>query len=210
MTVLRCTAKLLKAMKAKPVADPSPVTNRLGEWTANLIRVGRIQLVLAVSEPTRFAVVIDAAPYATVPFRLSQNLFKALLFIGVPPDLAAAEAHAMEMPQIAASNSRSVLGTLNQFAFEVECDVDYGKARSAFELTQRLANTDRVQPETHRQSRGLRARALRFTEASSTLASGSGVGGFAAALTSLYGRNAPPAMHLSHSQRRALLRTRGF
>ncbi len=147
MTILRCTAKLLKAMKAKPVADPSSAANRLGEWTANLVRVGRIQLVLAVSEPTRFGVVIDAAPYATVPFRLSQRLFKALLFIGVPADLAAAEAYAMETPQIAASNSRSVLGTLNQFAFQVECDLYGGRAGSAAELTQRLAEMVVVKPK---------------------------------------------------------------
>ena len=146
MSILRCTAKLLKAMRAKPVADPAPATNRLGEWTANLVRVGRIQVVLAVSEPTRFAVVIDAAPYATIPFRFSHNLFKALLFIGVPADLAAAEAYAMENPEIAASNSRSVLGTLNLFAFQIECEVQDG-ARSAAELTQHLADTIVTSPK---------------------------------------------------------------
>jgi len=147
MTVLRCTAKLLKAMKAKPVSDPAPATNRLGEWTANLIRVSRIQLVLAVSEPTRFGIVIDAAPYATVPFRLSQQLFRALMYVGIPADLAAAEAHAMEDPEIAASNSRSVLGTLNQFAYMVEGYVYYGDAGTAAELTQRLAETVVLQPK---------------------------------------------------------------
>ncbi|MEO8959648.1 MAG: hypothetical protein ABI304_11940 [Rudaea sp.] len=147
MTILCCTGKLLKAMKTKPVADPAPVTNRLGEWTANLIRVGRIQLVLAVSEPTRFGVVIDAAPYATIPFRISHNLFKALLFVGVPADLAAAEAHSMETPQIAASNSRSVLGTLNQFGYMVECDVHYQHAHSAVELTQRLTEMVVIEPK---------------------------------------------------------------
>lgn len=147
MTILRCTAKLLKAMKAKPLADPSPATNRTGEWTANLIRVSRIQLVLAVSEPTRFGIVIDAAPYATVPFRLSHQLFKALLFIGVPADLAAAEAYAMEEPAIARSNSPSVLGTLNQFAFQVETDLYYGMAGSAVELTERLADTVVTRPK---------------------------------------------------------------
>ena len=141
MTALRCTAKLLKAMKAKPIAQPAPARNRLGEWTANLIRVGHIQLVLAVSEPTRFGVVIDAAPYAAIPFRLKHNVFKALLSLGVPADLAAGEAEAMEPLEIAATNSRSVLGTLNQFAFQIECDIHYGDARSAAELTQRLADT---------------------------------------------------------------------
>lgn len=60
MTTFRCTAKL---MKEAPETDPAPADNRLGEWTATLVRVGRIQLVLAVSEPIRFAVAIDAAPY---------------------------------------------------------------------------------------------------------------------------------------------------
>jgi hypothetical protein len=147
MTALRCTAKLLKAMKARPVANPAQATNKLGEWTANLIRVGRIQLVLAVSEPTRLGIVIGAAPYATIPFRLQHNVFKTLLFIGVPADLAAGEAEAMAPIEIAATNSRSVLGTLNQFMFQIECDIHYGDARSAAELTQRLADTIVLKPK---------------------------------------------------------------
>ncbi len=139
MTTLRCTTKLLKALKAKPVAHPAPATNRLGGWTANLIRVSRRQLVLAVNDATRFGVVIEAAPYAEIPLRLAQRVFMALRYIGVPDDLAAAEAQALETPEFAATHSKSVLGTLNQFAFEVECDLHYGLAHSAVALTQRLA-----------------------------------------------------------------------
>lgn len=146
MTALRCTEKLLKAMKVEPIAQPGSARNRLGEWTANLIRIGRIQLVLAVSEPTRFGVVIDAAPYATIPLRLKHNVFKALLSIGVPADSAAGEAEAMAPLEISASNSKSVLGTLNQFAFQIECDIHYGDARSAAEFTQRLSDTIVSQP----------------------------------------------------------------
>jgi hypothetical protein len=92
-------------------------------------------------------VVIDAAPYATIPFRLKHNVFKALLSIGVPADLAASEAEAMEPLEIATTNSRSVLGTLNQFAFQIECDIHYGDARSAADMTQRLADTIVSQPQ---------------------------------------------------------------
>ena len=141
MTALRCTARLLKALKAKPVADPAPPTNRLGEWTANLIRVSRSQLVIAVSEPTRLGIVIDAAPYADIPLRIAQRLFKTLLFLGLPAELSAAESHAMESPEFAATNSKSVLGTLNQYALEVECDLRGGLAFSPAALTQRLADT---------------------------------------------------------------------
>ena len=119
----------------------------LGDWTANLIRVGRIQLVLAVSEPTRLGIVVDAAPYRMIPDRLGHRLFKILLMLGVPADDAAQEAEALRTAPIAASNSRSVLGTLNQFAWQLECDLHYGLAASAAELTRQLAETIVLKPE---------------------------------------------------------------
>jgi hypothetical protein len=147
MTTLRCTAKLLKALKVTPVALPAPAANRLGGWTANLIRASRRQFVLAVNDATRFGVLIDAAPYAEIPSRLVQRVFKALQYIGVSDDLAAAEAQALEAPEFAATNSKSVLGTLNQFAFAIECDVHYGDAHSAEALAQRLAEAIVVSPK---------------------------------------------------------------
>jgi hypothetical protein len=143
--VFRCTQKLLKAMKVKPVAEPAPSTSRLGDWTANLVRVGRIQLVIAVSEPTRLAVVIDAAPYAEIAERFPHALFKALLDMGIPSDEAAAEAHDMEHPQLAASNSRSVLATLNQFGAHAEWVVG-NRVNSAAELTRDLAEYMLLKP----------------------------------------------------------------
>lgn len=134
-------------MNAKPVAEPAPASNRLGEWTANLIRVSRIQLVLAVSEPTRFGVVIDAAPYALIPERFGQALFKALLHLEIPADLAAAEAGPMHGMQLAASNSRSVLATMNQFAILVEGHLRHGDATSAAELTRRLSDVVVIKPK---------------------------------------------------------------
>jgi hypothetical protein len=147
VTAFRATARLQKAMKARPAADPRPATNRLGEWTANLVRISRVQLVVAVSEPTRFGVVVDAAPYAGIPERFVQGLFHALLAIGVPLDLAAAEAEATLPLEIASSNSRSVLGTLNQYAHQIESDLREGLAHSALELTHRLADTIVLSPK---------------------------------------------------------------
>ncbi|WP_164931850.1 hypothetical protein [Dyella sp. M7H15-1] len=137
----------MKAMKAVPVSDPQLPRNRLGEWTANLVRVSRIQLVIAVSEPTRFGVVLDAAPYVLMPERFQQMLFHALQYIGIPADAAVGEAEAMWPLELAASNSRSVLGTLNQFAEEVASAVYHGQACSARELTQRLSGTLVLSPK---------------------------------------------------------------
>lgn len=146
MTAFRCTAKLLKAMKGKPVAEPAPAMNRLGEWSASLVRAGRIQLVLAVSEPTRFAVVLDAAPYATITERFGQVLFKALFHLGIPADMAATEAEATQPLQLAKTHSSSVLGTLNQFGFHIESAVWHGDAHSAAELSVMLAEMVVVRP----------------------------------------------------------------
>lgn len=147
MTALRCTARLLKAMRAMPDVAPHPPCNRLGEWTANLIRVSRIALVIAVSEPMRYGVVIDAAPYASVPERFAHALWHALLELGVPADVAAGEVESMRPFQVAASTNKSVLGTLNQYAVEVEAALRYGDAHSAAALTRGLARTVILRPK---------------------------------------------------------------
>ena len=147
MAAFRCTAKLLKAMKATPVTQPQPSRNLLGEWTANLVRVSRIQLIIAVSEPTRFGVVLDAAPYALVPERFQRALFQALLHIGISVDAAAGEVAAIAPIELASSNSRAVLGTLNQFAEYVASDLYSGKVCSARELTQRLSEVIVLSPK---------------------------------------------------------------
>lgn len=147
MTAFRCTGKLLRAMKVTPMPHPQPAGGRLGEWTANLIRVSRMQLVVATSEPTRFGVVIDAAPYATLLKRFEHALFHALLHIEIPPEMAAAEVQACDPLEVAASTSRSVLGTLNWFATDIETAVRYRKANSAEALTRRLAKAVVLQPK---------------------------------------------------------------
>jgi len=87
MTALRCTQKLLTAVKLAPSAPPSPGANRLGDWSLNLLHT-RPKLVVAVSEHDRFGLVLEAAPYATLPQRLVKAIFAQVLAIGVPPGAA--------------------------------------------------------------------------------------------------------------------------
>ena len=87
MTALRCTQKLLTAMKVAPAQPPAPGANRLGDWALNLLHT-RPKLVVAVSEHDRFGLVLEAAPYATLPQRFVEAVFVQLLTIGVHPDAA--------------------------------------------------------------------------------------------------------------------------
>ena len=58
MVVLRCTQKLL--VRLKQVGDLPPVesTTRLGDWYGNILRIGRRQHLLFISERSRLPVVI--------------------------------------------------------------------------------------------------------------------------------------------------------
>lgn len=95
MTALRCTQKLLKAMKATPSVPPAPGANRLGDWSLNLLHT-RPKLIVAVSEHDRLGLVLEAAPYATLAQRFADAVFVQLLAIGVPPDEASRERDAMQ------------------------------------------------------------------------------------------------------------------
>ena len=124
MTALRCTQKLLTTIRVKPAAPPAPGRNVLGDWSLNLLHVRPSKLVLAISEHDRFALVLEAAPYATLPQRLVDALFMQLLFIGVPPDVARRECDAMQPLTITAtthySNRRSIQANMTDYALVVE------------------------------------------------------------------------------------------
>lgn len=138
MIALRCTAKLLKAMKAQPVADPLPPQNRLGEWTANLIRFGRRQYVIAVNDKTRLGLMIDAAPYAGIPGRFTEQMLNSLLWLGIPPAEALAESAASRPMAFARSNSPSVLSTLTRFGLDMDAHWYHDRVDSAPEFSRRL------------------------------------------------------------------------
>ena len=95
MTALRCTQKLLNAMKVIPAAPPAPGANYLGDWTLNLLHT-RPKLVVAVSEHDRLGLVLEAAPFATLPQRFAEAVFVQLLAIGVPAEEARREREAMQ------------------------------------------------------------------------------------------------------------------
>lgn len=123
MTALRCTQKLLTAMKVAPSAPPAPGANRLGDWSLNLLHT-RPKLVVAISEHDRLGLVLEAAPYATLPQRFAEAVLVQLLAIGVPPDAARRERDAMQPLTITATTPYatrlSLQANLKDYAWLVE------------------------------------------------------------------------------------------
>ena len=142
MTALRCTQKLLTAMKVAPSAPPAPGANRLGDWSLNLLHT-RPMLVVAVSEHDRLGLMLEAAPYATLPQRFLDAVFVQLLAIGVPPDLARRERDAMQPLTITSTtpyaNRLSLQANLKDYAWLAEIYLAERQASLA-EINARLAN----------------------------------------------------------------------
>jgi hypothetical protein len=128
MTALRCTQKLLTAMKVKPSAPPAMGRNVLGDWSMNLLHVRPSKLVLAMSEHDRFALVLEAAPYVTLSQRFAEALFVQLLFIGVPPDVARRECNAMQPLTITATtpyaNRLSLQANMKDYAWLADIGIE--------------------------------------------------------------------------------------
>ena len=142
MTALRCTQKLLTAMKVKPSAPPAPGANRLGDWSLNLLHT-RLKLVVAISEHDRLGLVLEAAPYATLPQRFIEAVLAQLLAIGVPPDLARRECDAMQPLTITSTtpyaNRLSLQANLKDYAWLAEL-MWSERDQSLAEINARLAD----------------------------------------------------------------------
>lgn len=122
MFVLRCTQKLLDRLNSKPDPEPTPPDTVLGNWYANLIRVGRIRVVLAVSERSLLPLVVPARDSRALVQRLCEALEPILTEIGVSADEAAAECGAMQRWTVGKTANRRVLGSLNDLAFQLQSD----------------------------------------------------------------------------------------
>lgn len=90
-------------------------TTRLGNWHANLIHVARRQLVLFVNDQSLLPVVVPSAPGATLLKRFPVAAGNVLARLGVPPSQIHLELAFMAEPRLARTNSRQILGTMNDF-----------------------------------------------------------------------------------------------
>lgn len=141
MFALRCTQKLLDRINAWPDPEPAPPDTVLGDWYANLVRAGRTQVVLAVSERTLLPVVVPAREGRTVARRVAEAVEPMLSSIGIATEAANAERDAMQVAAIAKTASRRVLGSLNDLAFQLQVGLHHFPDRTLLAHSLWLAQT---------------------------------------------------------------------
>jgi hypothetical protein len=114
----------------------------LGDWSLNLLHT-RPKLVVAISEHDRLGLVLEAAPYVTLPQRFIEAVFVQLLAIGAAPDLAQRECDAMQPLTITSTtpypNRLSLQANLKDYAWLAELYLAERQASLA-EINARLAD----------------------------------------------------------------------
>ena len=131
-------------MRLKQVGDLPAVesTTRLGDWYGNILRIGRRQHLLFISERSRLAVVIPIREGKRLAEVFPDAVCEALSNVGVAVTDIADERSRMSEIAFGRTRNRSLLGTLNDFAFMAQQgNVNRTEPESAEELMRFLAQT---------------------------------------------------------------------
>lgn len=141
MITLRCTQKVRKRLRlAATLPAPSPPTTALGDWYVNLVRYGRQQVVMATSERSLLTVLLPARELrqSLVP-NLQGAAQQLLIALGVSLDTVNREIAAMQPAAFASAVNRRVLGSMNEFAWQLGAYLD--RTGDALELARELSDT---------------------------------------------------------------------
>jgi hypothetical protein len=117
-------------------------TTRLGDWYGNILQLRRRQFLLFISEHSRLALVMPITDGKHLSTVFPDAVAYALRTVGIDEEDIAAER--VEMMQVAfgRTRNRSLLGTLNEFAFMAQGGVWHGRdPESPEELMRFLSGT---------------------------------------------------------------------
>ena len=125
MQLIRCTQKLLKELKQEPT-NVVPLSGLLGGWHANIFNIERRKCVLATNDSTLYTLFIPylkKADFQSFPIVFGQHLFKNLRHEGIIQKHIEAVLEEIHEIKFAKTNSRSVLGSMNDQRVQLECRI---------------------------------------------------------------------------------------
>ena len=142
IVVLRCTQKLLVRLKQDRDLPVVESTTRLGDWYGNILRIGRRQHLLFISERSRLPVVVPITDSKRLGTVLPNAVCERLAIVGVASTDIADERARMSDLAFGRTRNRSLLGTMNDFAFMAQSvDARPSEPESPEELMQFLSQT---------------------------------------------------------------------
>ncbi|HEX2980847.1 MAG TPA: hypothetical protein VHO48_11330 [Anaerolineaceae bacterium] len=120
MVTICCTSKLLKRAGFPVESSVPEPTTALGNSYANILFFHRRQILLFVSERSRLAVIAPAKDTRLLANHLPRSLSVLLERLNAKPEWIDAEIRQMADVHYAPTGSRSVLGTMNDYKFQIE------------------------------------------------------------------------------------------
>lgn len=136
MPVLMPTARLWKQLGAPhPLAPVAPTTDSvLGDWSLKSTGVRQGLFIVGVNERTLMAVVFAERPLSRLVGTLSACVAAQLEVFGIPDERIAAEVSALRSATFGKNRARSLLGILNEVAFQFEVAAAHSEIASPSEL----------------------------------------------------------------------------
>ena len=142
MLVLRCTQKLLARLRQADNLPAVESTTLLGDWYGNILQLGRRQHLLFISEQSRLPVVIPIREGKHLASVFPDVVCDVLGHVGVAVADIADERSRMSEIAFGRTRNRSLLGTLNDFAFMAQSvDARPTEPESPEELVRFLSQT---------------------------------------------------------------------
>ena len=121
MAIVRCTKKLLAELKTKP-SEETISSNVMGSWHANLLRIDRGKCILFTNDATLYSFFVPGLRkphFENIRKVFGQNLFNNLLSENFPQNQIEVVLDEHREILIAKTNNRSVLGSMNDLAFQL-------------------------------------------------------------------------------------------
>ena len=120
MVTLRCTRKLCKFLEIVPVEMPEPPTGALGDWYANLVPTYAGDIIIFVNERSLVTVAVPVWESGNLIPIFRARVEYLLMMIGVPQKIIDTEISHLDPVQFARTASRSLLGSMNDIAWNYQ------------------------------------------------------------------------------------------
>lgn len=120
MVIVRATRKLLQRLGPVTAVDEQESTSLLGDWYATVLPWRPRQVALLVSQTTLLPVLMPLAPAATLLDRFPDHLAAVLRAHQAPETVVQREAAETADYTVATTASRSLTGSMNEFAYLAE------------------------------------------------------------------------------------------
>lgn len=137
-----CCTKVIRDRLCLPPQLPAPVqpSTRLGNWYVHLARFGHQQMVIATSERSLLTVLLPARQLPqTIEISFQAAVAELLDALQLPTKIVNRELAAVQPISFAAASNRRVIGSMNEFARQIESDLM--RIRNPLHLSLRLAET---------------------------------------------------------------------